>query len=60
MKRAFHELRDEGWLIVQHGRNTRVATALPVASSRDELLAQARNVLAEVTRLVRAIEAMPA
>jgi hypothetical protein len=59
MERAFHELGDQSWLIVQHGRNTPIATDLPLIGSKDRLLEQAQRVLAEMARLARAIEAVP-
>lgn len=60
MERAFHELRDEGWFIVQHDCSARVATELPLVGSKDQPLEQAQMVLAEVVRLMRASEAMSA
>jgi hypothetical protein len=55
------QLRDQDWLIIRHGMLTRVAAALPVATgARDSLLEQARHIQEQVTRLLHAIEAMPA
>jgi DNA-binding transcriptional regulator YhcF (GntR family) len=58
MQRAFYKLRDEGWLIIRHGYNTRIANQLPSANATEQLLEQAKRALNEVTKLVQAIEAM--
>jgi DNA-binding transcriptional regulator YhcF (GntR family) len=58
IQRAFYKLRDEGWLIVRHGHNTRIANELPSANAKDQLLEQAKRALDEVTKLVQAIEAV--
>jgi DNA-binding transcriptional regulator YhcF (GntR family) len=58
MQRAFYKLRDEGWLIIRHGYNTRIASQLPSENAKEQLLEQAKRALDEVTKLVQAIEAM--
>jgi len=58
MQRAFYKLRDEGWLIIRHGYNTRIATQLPNENAKEQLLDQAKRALDEMTKLVQAIEAM--
>jgi DNA-binding transcriptional regulator YhcF (GntR family) len=58
MQRAFYKLRDEGWLVIRHGYNTRVANPLPNANAKEELQEQAKRALDEMTKLVQAIQAM--
>ena len=43
MQRAFYKLRDEGWLVIRHGYNTRIANQLPSANAKERLLEQAKR-----------------
>jgi DNA-binding GntR family transcriptional regulator len=59
MQRALYRLRDQGWIVIQQGRPTHVASRLPARDSgKEQILQQARELLAQATSLVQAIEAM--
>lgn len=60
IQRAYYQLRDQGWLVINQGHPTRVATRLPAENTRSQLLRQARSLLDQAAKLVQAIEAMPA
>jgi GntR family transcriptional regulator len=59
MQRALYRLRDQGWIVIQQGRPTHVASELPARDTgKEQILQQARDLLAQATSLVQAIEAM--
>jgi DNA-binding GntR family transcriptional regulator len=59
MQRALYKLRDQGWIVIQQGRPTYVAQQLPAQDNgKEQILKQARELLAQATSLVQAIEAM--
>jgi DNA-binding GntR family transcriptional regulator len=59
MQRALYKLRDQGWIVIQQGRPTHVASKLPPRDSgKEQILEQARELLAQATSLVQSIEAM--
>jgi len=60
IQRAYYQLRDQGWLVINQGHPTRVATQLPADGTRDRdyLLEQARALADQAARLVQTIEAM--
>lgn len=60
MERAFyHQLRDQGWLIIRQGCRTRIASDLRSEGTREGLLDLARDLADRAAKLVQAIEEMP-
>lgn len=61
VERAFYQLRDQGWLVIRQGYQTRVADQLPhTSNARESLLELARQAQDALAKLIQAIEAMPA